>query len=80
MSSPLVVPGELLQGSGVAGTGVYEIEGKLFASLVGIQSVDSEGKIIVTPASESAYRSVVPTIGHTVIGTVAGYLSNYDLT
>ncbi len=67
----LVVPGTRLNAQGKADEGVYELDGKLYASVVGkITKDEVSGKVSVTPYPENACRSVVPSIDNVIIGVV----------
>lgn len=69
--SLLVVPGQRLEVSGVAGSGTYELDGALYSSLVGNVTVDqASGTVSVVPYPVNASRSVLPSVDQVIIGIV----------
>ena len=72
LDETLVVPGQRIGTlKGTPGTGVYEANGSLYASLVGKVSTDAAtGQITVTPYPQNAHRSVVPQLDQTILGKV----------
>lgn len=68
-SDVLVVPGQKLDTTGLAGPGTYEHDGTLFSSLVGTVQL-TDGTVSVIPYPVNAARSVLPSVDHVVIGIV----------
>lgn len=69
-STLLVVPGQRLDATGLAGPGTYEQEGVLYSSLVGTMD-QTDGTVSVIPYPANAARSVLPSVDQVVIGIVS---------
>lgn len=80
MSPPpnLLLPGQRIPLSGKVGAGVFELNGQLYASLVGNAVKNEEsGEVTVVPFPENSFRSALPQIDQVIIGKVTKITSKY---